>query len=56
MELGNGELSATGTQLGVDPLPYRLDYKLETSEGFITRAMRVEVGGEGWTRRLEPLP
>ena len=51
--IGDGELSATGTQLGVDPLPYRLDYELETSEGFVTRAMRVEVGGEGWARRLD---
>lgn len=29
VELGPGGLSATGTQLGREPLPYRLDYALE---------------------------
>jgi hypothetical protein len=52
LELGDGELSAKGTQLGVDPLPYRLDYALEASDWFITRRMRVEISGEGWSRRL----
>ena len=52
VEHGDGELSAKGTQLGVDPLPYRLDYALETAGGLVTRAMRVESSGEGWARRL----
>jgi uncharacterized protein len=52
VETGDGELSARGTQLGVDPLPYRLDYTLETADGLITRAMWLEVSGEGWARRL----
>jgi uncharacterized protein len=51
--LGDGELSAAGTQLGVDPLPYRLEYALETSNRLVTRTMRVEVSGEGWARRLD---
>ena len=52
VDLRDGELSATGTQLGVDPLPYRLDYVLGTSGGLVTREMRVKVSGEGWARRL----
>jgi uncharacterized protein len=52
VELGDGELLATGTQLGVDPLPYRLDYALEASDGLVTRSMRVEVSADGWARRL----
>ena len=52
VELGDGELSATGTQLGVEPLPYRLDYALEALDGFVTRSMRVEVTGESWARGL----
>ena len=45
-------MRASGTQVGVDPVPYRLDYALETADGFITRAMRVQISGEGWARRL----
>jgi uncharacterized protein len=53
VEIGDGELSAKGTQLGVDPFPYRLDYALETSDRFVTRAMRLAISGEGWARRLD---
>jgi hypothetical protein len=53
VEFLNGELSATGTQIGVDPLPYRLDYALETDDELVTRRMRIDVAGEGWSRRLD---
>lgn len=43
----------TGTQIAVDPLPYRLDYTLEAHSGFVTRRLDVRVRGEGWWRRLE---
>ena len=46
-------LSASGTQLGVDPEPYRLDYSLEAGNNFITRSLEVEATGEGWSRRLQ---
>jgi uncharacterized protein len=45
-------LRARGTQLGIDPLPYRLDYRLDASEDFITRSLQVEALGDGWARRL----
>jgi uncharacterized protein len=44
---------ATGTQLCIEPVAYRLDYELDASEGFITRRLGVWVTGEGWARSLE---
>jgi len=53
VELADDGLRATGTQLGVDPLAYRLDYILDASgPGFATRALRVEAQGADWDRRL----
>ncbi len=43
---------ASGTQLGVDPVPYRLDYSLDAAEDFVTKSLQVEATGEGWARRL----
>jgi uncharacterized protein len=53
IDLGSGRLSASGVQIGVDPLPYRLDYAVVTSSGFVTEAIRVIVKGAGWHRRLD---
>ena len=53
VELKDGALRATGTQLAINPLPYRLDYRLDASgEGFATRSLRVTAAGARWTRRL----
>jgi hypothetical protein len=52
VELEADRLSASGTQIGADPLPYRLDYVLETGEGFVTTRLRVEVEGHDWSRQL----
>jgi uncharacterized protein len=46
-------LEARGTQIGVGPLPYRLDYRLQAPQRFVTRLLEIEVAGEGWGRRLE---
>jgi hypothetical protein len=46
------KLRATGTQLGSEPVPYRLDYALETGEGFVTRAVELIATGGGWRRQL----
>jgi uncharacterized protein len=52
VEFGDG-LCARGTQLATDPLPYRVDYRLDASaEGCITRSLRITAVGEGWERRL----
>jgi hypothetical protein len=52
VNLAASGLSARGTQLGVDPLPYRLDYVLEAPEDFVTRALHLDVAGDGWARSL----
>ena len=53
VELEDDGLRATGTQIGIEPVPYRADYRLDaTAPGSVTRSLRVEVTGEGWERRL----
>jgi hypothetical protein len=52
VELGETGVRATGTQIGADPIPYRLDYALDAGDGWITRGLRVEARGDGWSRRL----
>ncbi len=51
-ELGDDGVAARGVQLGIDPLPYRLDYELDATEGWVTRTLRVEARGATWSRRL----
>ena len=46
-------LSALGVAIGADPLPYRLDYTLETRRRFITSRLRLTARGDGWRRRLD---
>jgi hypothetical protein len=46
-------LSATGTAIGRTPVPYRLDYELDTGPGFVTRRLRVRSHGDGWRRHLD---
>jgi hypothetical protein len=52
VDLEADRLSASGTQIGADPLPYRLDYVLETEVGFVTSRLLVEVEGDEWSRQL----
>ena len=53
VELDDRGIRATGTQLGVDPVPYRLDYELETEADFVTSRLRVVSRGDGWRRELQ---
>lgn len=46
-------VEASGTQVGVAPLPYRLDYRLDAADGWVTRRLVVDVEGSGWQRRLD---
>jgi uncharacterized protein len=48
---GNG-VTASGTQLGAEPRPYRLDYRLDAGAGFVTRSLDVDASGEGWSRSI----
>ena len=51
VDLGGGGLSATGTQLGAEPAPFRVDYRLEAPE-FVTRELELTASAEGWRRHL----
>jgi hypothetical protein len=52
-DLYGDHVAASGTQLGVDPLPYRLDYRLETTARWLTRRLQVDATGTGWRRSLD---
>jgi hypothetical protein len=45
VEVGPHSLSASGTQISDDPRPYRVDYRLECADGFVTRRLELDVGG-----------
>jgi len=53
VELAEGRLTAVGTVIGADPVPYRLGYALITGENYVTRTLRVNTTGAGWRRSLE---
>jgi len=52
IELTDRGLRASGTQVGAHPAPYRVDYRLDASDGFVTRELDLTAVGEGWSRRL----
>jgi uncharacterized protein len=47
IELGADGLSAIGTQLGAEPIPYRVDYRLEAQDRFVTRELEITTTGAG---------
>jgi hypothetical protein len=53
VELSAAALSARGTQVGVDPLPYRVDYELEAGEDFATRRLSLVARFADGERELE---
>jgi hypothetical protein len=53
VELEADSLRANGTQVGVEPLAYRLNYELEVGSGWITSRLRVQVSGSDWARELD---
>jgi hypothetical protein len=53
IDLSPNGLGATGTQIGTDPLHYRLEYTLEADRDFITRHLSVEADGDGWSRSVQ---
>ncbi len=52
VELAEDGLRAAGTQMGAEPVPFRVDYRLEAPERFITRELELTATSEGWRRRL----
>jgi hypothetical protein len=53
MDLRGDGIVATGTQIGNDPVTYRLDYRLDASDDWATRALEVTAIGRGWRRELD---
>jgi uncharacterized protein len=47
LELSPDGLTASGTQLGADPHPYRAAYELDARGDWITRRLRIDVPGVG---------
>jgi len=46
-------MSASSVAIGDDPLPYRVDFELETDHGFVTQRLSVRARGDGWQRSLD---
>ena len=53
VRLGRDTLAARGVAIGSAPFPYRLDYELETTVGFVTTRLQVTVRAGGRTRSLD---
>ena len=51
VDLESDGLSANGTQLGAEPAPFRVDYRLEAPD-FVTRELELTATAEGWRRHL----
>src|SRR5919201_2841488 len=52
VRLDGDRLTADGRQIGVEPLAYELEYKLETRPRFVTSSLVVSARGDGWIRSL----
>src|SRR4051812_32235975 len=52
VELGEDGLRATGIQLGAEPAPFRVDYRLEAPERYVTRELELTATSDGWERHL----
>lgn len=58
VKVAGGRLWATGTAIGSDPLPYRLEYTLLTLDRYVTSTLYVSASGHHqdrgpWRRQLE---
>jgi uncharacterized protein len=51
VELESDGLSAKGTQLGAEPAPFRVDYRLQAPD-FVTRQLELTSIADGWRRHL----
>jgi hypothetical protein len=52
VELSESGLRATGIQLGAEPAPFRVDYRLEAPESYVTTELELTATAEGWSRHL----
>jgi uncharacterized protein len=66
LEFVDGGLRATGTQIGAAPGGYRLDYRLDATDGWRTRSLELAIGdrrvllerddGDRWRLEGDPRP
>jgi uncharacterized protein len=54
IRLDGDRLTAHGTQLGLAPQPYRLDYRVTTGGAFVAERLEVSVLADRGLRRLAP--
>ena len=52
VELSDDGLRAIGTQVGAEPAPFRVDYRLEAPRRFVTCELEATAIAEGWRRHL----
>jgi hypothetical protein len=52
VELGEDGLRATGVQFGAEPVPFRVDYRLEAPQQYVTSELELTATADGWSRRL----
>jgi uncharacterized protein len=52
VRIDEDRLTATGTQLGITPEPYRVDYSLRTGADFVTKSLELSALRAGALRRL----
>jgi uncharacterized protein len=53
VDVARTRLTAAGVAIGSHPVGYRLDYKLETRDQYVTSGLLVEARGAGWRRKLD---
>ncbi len=52
VDLEEDGLKANGIQMGAEPAPFRVDYRLEASRGYVTTDLELTATAEAWSRRL----
>lgn len=52
VDLEEDGLTANGVQMGAEPAPFRVDYRLEASRGYVITDLELTATAEAWTRHL----
>jgi hypothetical protein len=52
VQLDGEGLRASGIQMGAEPAPFRVDYRLEAPDRYVTSELELTATAEGWSRHL----
>ncbi len=52
VELSDDGLRAIGFQLGAEPDPFRVDYRLEAPDRYVTKELELTATAQGWRRHV----